>query len=204
MGMEHGSIAGGSPSTTERVERASRTVIHVFGAMVAAGAMFTMLALIPNCTAFFKERQLRAVQAGVRVDLKLISDAEQAFFARHGFYTTDLAFLRINPKMVVYKFGFTEPADASVGSSVDGLDPSRKDTDVIKTRYPDAQIEYSSLTKLETIRFERLASYCPDCTATKTGFKAVAAANLDLDPVLDVWTIDEKGHVTHVSDDRAE
>lgn len=200
--MEHGSITGGH-STTERVERASRTVIHVFGAMVAAGVMFTMLALIPHCTAFFKERQLRAIQAGVRVDLKLISDAEQAFFARHGFYTTDFAFLRINPKMVVYKFGFVEPADVAVGW-VDGLDPSRKDTDVIKKRYSDARIEYSSLTKLEAIPFEGLARYCPDCTATKTGFKAVAAANLDSDPVLDVWTIDEKGNVTHVSDDRAE
>jgi ABC-type Fe3+-hydroxamate transport system substrate-binding protein len=163
--------------------------------------VLTMACLVlSGCTRYIKKQQARAIQAGAQLDLNLIYDAEKEFHAKNGFYTTDLVALRIWPKKILYKIGFVQPAAKNVGMT-EGLDNSRLNLDIVKKAHPDWVIEYSSLTHLNEIDFAKMASFCPDCTAGKTYFKAVAVANLNDDPILDVWTIDEKHKVQHLIDD---
>ncbi len=180
-------------------EKSQRTT-HVIGAFFVATILMTLLFLAPTCGRFYHGRQVQAIQVGALADLKLVADSEAAFFEKHKSYTTDLKSLGIFPKNVVYKFGFVKASDASLVSLADH-DPSRKDLDALKAAEPRAKIGYSPVTKLDQIDFAKLVSYCPDCTATQTTFKAIAAANLDDDAVLDIWTIDEKGNSLHLVDD---
>lgn len=53
---------------------------------------------------------------------------------------------------------------------------------------------------LYRVSFEKSA-HCTDCGATAEAFKASASANVDADPDEDVWTIDERGQVSHAFDD---
>lgn len=194
-----------SVSTESRTEsrletdRGSRTVFHILASAVIAGILIGILSFFTFYSNFFHQRQVKAIQAGAQVDLDLVARSEKTFHEKHGAYTTDLAALGIAPKKVVYKFGFVQPSDSIAG--VEGLDPSRKDLDALKKANPKLEIGYSPVTKLDSIDFGKLASYCQDCTAGKDTFKAIAAANLDEDPELDVWTIDEKGNVTHLVND---
>lgn len=177
-----------------------KTSAHwLFSPQIFALVCLTLLLILPGCS-FFKRRQIQGIQLGAKVDLKLIYDKQRVFHEKNGFYTTDLAALEIWPKMVLYKFGFVQAAAVDVGTIPD-LDPSRKDLDALKKSKPNWKLEYSPVTKLNQFDFHRLISFCPDCTATKTTFKAVAAANLDEDAVLDVWTVDHTGKMQHLVDD---
>lgn len=191
--------ATGNVTQSQDTDRGSRTIFHIFAGLVAAGMLVAALSFFSFYSHFFRERQIHAIQQGVHVDLRLIASAEKAFYEKHGAYTTDLAALSIAPKKVLYKFGFVAPSGTIEG--VEGLEPSRLDLDALKASNSKLQIDYSPVTKLNSIQIKDLATVCPDCTATQTGFKAIAAANLDEDPTLDVWTIDDKGTIVHVVND---
>ena len=191
-----------SPSTQTR--------IHVVFAAVGAAILLGLIMAVPACNKFMLQRQTYAIQTAVRADLQYMVDRENDFFQKNGFYTTDLEGLSLDaPKklIVLYKFGFVSAAKESPAKAValDGhefdLDPTRKDLDALMKVSPKLEIVYSPTTRLDTVDFGKLGSYCADCTATKNSFKMIAAANLDEDPVVDVWTVDEKGVVTHVIDD---
>ena len=137
-----------------------------------------------------------ALQLAARADLDMIRQAEQSFQSRYGTYTTDLASLAVRPKFVYYKVGFLTPA--SVSPEIPNHNPGIKDLDQLKATQ---KIKYAEETKLDAINFDSLVQFCSDCTATKDTFKAIAAANLDADETLDVWTIDQAGNVTHIQDD---
>jgi hypothetical protein len=184
----------------------SRTTIHVAAAAVAAGLLLIMIMAVPAWTDFMKERQTRALTQAVFVDLKMMADKQAAFHQVYGFYTTDLNAIGVTPKMVIYKVGFVKASTHEFELHADkarelNLDPGVKDLDLLKKAIPKLKMEYSPLTRLDAIDISSLASHCPDCTATATGFKAMAAANLDEDADLDIWTIDEKGQMVHVVKD---
>ncbi len=188
----------------------TQTRIHVVFAALSAAVLLGLIMVVPNCNQWMLDRQIRGIQLAARADLALLQERMDAFRAKNGFFTTDLAALNLDaPKdlKVLYKFGFVtasstevEKATALNGQAVD-LDPSRKDLDALKVADPKIAIEYSPTTRLDQVDFAKMGSYCVDCTATRTNFKAIAAANLDQDPALDVWTIDEQGNITHVVDD---
>ncbi|MBL6991130.1 MAG: hypothetical protein ISR65_15195 [Bacteriovoracaceae bacterium] len=46
--------------------------------------------------------------------------------------------------------------------------------------------------------------FCSDCFANKERFKAVAIGNIDSDPTIDVWTIDDRKSLIHVVNDLKE
>ena len=199
--MEQSGASGhetGRDRSTSAEQSFWRTRTHAWAALVAAVVILATILFVPKCNRLMRDRQVRGIQHGALVDLMLIAEKEAAFKKANGVYTTDLKALGIAPKRVLYKFGFVTASAAGASESVD---PSRKDLDALLKSDPKLKIEYSPLTKLKDIEFDKLASYCPDCTAGPAGFKAVAAANLDDDPVLDVWTIDETGRVTHVVND---
>lgn len=188
----------------------TQTRIHVIFAAVAAAAILGLLMAVPSCTKFMRQRQIYATQAAASADLQLIIHRENDFFQKNGFYTTDLEGLSLDaPKklVVLYKFGFVRAgADAPAKAiALDGhefeVDSNRKDLDALLKVSPKLEIVYSPVTQLDTVEFGKLSSYCQDCTATKNSFKLIAAANLDEDPTLDIWTIDEKGVITHVVND---
>jgi hypothetical protein len=184
----------------------SRTAIHVAAAAVAAGFLLVMIMAVPAWTDFMKERQKKALQQAVFVDLRLMAEKQAAFHQAYGFYTTDLNAIGIAPKMVIYKIGFVTASKHEFELHPEkaaelNLNPEVKDLDLLKQAIPKLKMEYSPLTRLDSIDISRLASYCPDCTATASGFKAIAAANLDDDDDLDIWTIDEKGQIVHVLKD---
>ncbi len=142
------------------------------------------------------------IQKASRADLDLVLQAERSFQRRFGFFTTDMVSLGVASKYTFYKLGFVKPLSIEGGMApVDGHDPSRMDLDAVKKARPDLDIAYSSWTKLDEIDMAALARFCPDCTATATTFRALAAANLDDDPELDVWAIDHEGKIEHLNDD---
>jgi hypothetical protein len=65
------------------------------------------------------------------------------------------------------------------------------------------QIVWSnSLTNLEkeTI-LENVMKACPDCYFTNKTFKIFAVGNIDNDPKLDLWTINQEAQIQHLIDD---
>lgn len=212
------------PAPETASETRARRSIHVVGAVIVLLTMVGVIWGVTGGAGWAKQRQLKAIQVAVRADLDLVFQAQQKFYKEHGFYTTDLKALELWPKRVLYAFGFVKAASfkeatdgvtsSSMGDSKwnpemrtiamlaaqrsqDAIDKAKSDPGY----KPDAPIILSPMTQVKSIDFDRLISFCPDCTATKTTFKMVAAANLDSDPVLDVWTIDQTGAVQHLIDD---
>jgi hypothetical protein len=179
-------------------------------------ALFFVTGLIRLAYHWIGDERPGSFQFAARADLNLLLKAEKAFFAQHGFYTTDLASLALEPKFVYYKFGFVQPGSVSApiqraggkegthateGPKSLNIDPSRKDLDALKAAKPQMELEYAKETRLAEIDFSKLNQFCSDCTATSDRFKAIAAANLDADPTLDLWTIDQDGQVVQLIDD---
>ena len=212
------------PAPETASETRARRSIHVVGAVIVLLTMVGVIWGVTGGAGWAKQRQLKAIQVAVRADLDLVFQAQQKFYKEHGFYTTDLKALELWPKRVLYAFGFVKAASfkeatdgvtsSSMGDSKwnpemrtiamlaaqrsqDAIDKAKSDPGY----KPDAPIILSPMTQVKSIDFDRLISFCPDCTATKTTFKMVAAANLDSDPVLDVWTIDHTGAIQHLIDD---
>jgi hypothetical protein len=176
-----------------------RFALALAGFAVLIIAAFVLYAYLGGARKF-AERQRHALQSAAEMDLKDLAKKENEFHERHGTYTTDLFALGIAPKSVIYKFGFVTPAAEQLPDGEIHV-PARKDLDALKSARPELNIKYSSATKLDEITFDQLAPYCPDCTATVMTFKAIAAANLDDDPDLDIWTIDQSGALRHIVDD---
>ncbi len=201
-------------------EARARRVVHVIGAAIVLLTVGCVVWAVAGGAEWARRRQLTSIQMVARADLLLVAEAQANFHKAHGFYTTDLKALNLWPKRVLYAFGFVKPAtfkEATVGAdgsqtwdpelrNIVQLAARRAEDAIAKAKEdpnykPDAPILLSPLTKIADIEFDRLASYCPDCTATKDKFKVIAVANLDADPVLDVWTIDQTGAIRHVIDD---
>lgn len=144
-------------------------------------------------------RPARLQQAAL-ADLALITNAEKTFHEIYGTYTTDLSSLGVNPKYVYYKIGFLRPSQVPVPNRAEHR-PEVMNLEALKEVRKDLKLQFSKETKLGEIDFASLVKYCEDCTATSEKFKAVAAANLDEDETLDIWTVDHEGKYQHVIDD---
>ncbi|HVK61897.1 MAG TPA: hypothetical protein VM432_10120 [Bdellovibrionales bacterium] len=177
--------------------------IHIIGGLVLTLGMGIALGLAPYCGKNPHETQIHEIQSAVRADLQLIFDKEQKFRETYGTYTTDLNGLALAPKKALYKVGFVRPATGlpPVESKYFTHRPELKDYDALKAAIPKLEIDYSPLTRLSEISLSSLENLCADCTAYPDGYKAIAAANLDGDPDVDVWTIDHNGVINHVFDD---
>jgi hypothetical protein len=197
--MSHAATLDPAQIQNNETHSGSQTWIHILGAFAIGSILAIGLVIAPTFGRSLHQRQIAMVQQAVLTDLHLILDKEREFYAKNGFYTTDLKSLGISAKKVLYKFGFVAPSE--VIAERPELNPEIKDLDALKAALPDMPMDFSPLTRLNAIKFDRLTSYCMDCTATLTRFKAIAAANLDDDPVLDVWTIDEQGAISHVIND---
>lgn len=177
-----------------------RRMIHVV--MAGIGLLFVggLLFLLSGGSTWLAHRQIFAIQRVARADLLLMYEAERQFFNEHGHYTTDMKALRVFPKKVMFAFGFTKPANFTKELARAGAEP-QVDNVVKLGEALKLDFGYSPKTKVREISWAELAAVCPDCTATESGYKVIAAANLDDDPQLDIWTIDQDGHIEHLKDD---
>lgn len=183
--------------------KVSQTQIHIYGALALALLMGVALGLAPYFGKDPHQTQIHNVQMAAKADLQLMLEAEKTFYSQYQTYTTDMNALAVAPKSVLYKIGFVTPAVnlPKIESPAFTHRPELKDYDALKAAIPKLQIAYSPLTKLSEISINDLGKYCADCTAHKDGFRAIAAANLDDDADLDIWTIEQSGTIVHVRDD---
>lgn len=127
-----------------------------------------------NCMRFQKE---------AAPNLRALHEAEIAFRAKHGHFTTDLVAIGFKPQdgavpSVFYGYGFTHP---STGPRAEGEDPSRS-----------LSLEKKA-TEMSTYDF-------PTTTATADRFLAAAVSVHVPEAGVDIWTIDETGRLVHEED----
>jgi hypothetical protein len=196
-------VNGQAPTQTTVNNKVSRTQIHIYGCLLVALFMGISLGLAPYCGRNPRLTQIRSIQNGARADLQMIFEKETKFHAQFGTYTTDLNAMGVAPKIALYKLGFVRAAESLPEiKSPDFIHrPELKDYDALKAAIPNLEIAFSPVTKLSEISLSALENICADCTANQSRFRAIAAANLDADSDLDVWTIDQNGLVVHVTND---
>ncbi len=180
-------------------DKATRHVFHLFAALVAGCFLMVGLSFFSFYNNFFKARQMSVVKEAARVDLAMFFGGEQAFHKAFGYYTSDLSALGLKPKKAIYKIGFVGASPAH--PELKGLEPSRMDLDKWKAAVPALELDYSPLTKLTEIDFQKLKSVCADCVATDQTFKLMAVADIDPAPGYDVWTMDDHGDLVHLRAD---
>jgi hypothetical protein len=208
--------SGTETGTETESEAKARRSVHVVGATIILLTMIGVIWGVTGGNVWAKKRQLKAIQQVVRADLELVKQAQEKFFKRNGFYTTDLEALDLWPKRVMYAFGFVKAASFAEAKSLEGLNPEMRTILQLATKRAqdaidkakadrsfkaDPPIILSPMTGIRNMDFDRLSSFCPDCTASQDTYKMIAAANLDDDSVLDVWTIDQTGKIEHLIDD---
>ncbi len=166
-------------------------------------AMFLIAGLILIFQKNWAKKHPTSIQGAARADLDLLRRAEDSFRTRYGTYTTDFGNLAIQPKFVYYKIGFLTPSSQPFVplKLPEPHRPEVLDLDALKIAKPKLKLKYAEETKIDSIKLSELASFCSDCTASKDSFKAIAAANLDEDADLDIWTVDHTGTFTHVQND---
>lgn len=188
----------------EQMPQTSSNASIVKWSLGLLASLFVIAGVVGWYRYYLGDKNRDQIQQGARADLDLIFKAEKSFKERFGYYTTDLVSLGVAPKYVLYKVGFVRPmAKEEAGLPVTGHDPFRINLDLVKQAKPDAPIAYSRQTRLDEIDLSTLASLCTNCTATASTFRAIAAANLDDDPDLDVWTVDHEGKIEHLVNDLA-
>lgn len=158
-----------------------------------------------------EERLARAqgIRSSMKISLAALYGAQKSFYSEYARYSTDFNALGYSPgeNVLRHKTGFLktfapkEPASETEGrsrqvSSFDELDAFYRERD------PNGRMPFSPET--ESVDLEDAAHFCrKGCTASETEFEILSAANLDDDPELDVWLIDDTKTLIHVSDDLA-
>ena len=180
-------------------------IIGLIGCLVAVPVVVAVIGIlaaiaIPNFIKF----QCKSKQSEARTVLSQIHAAEMAFFAEHGFYTSDLAALGVMPYGTpAYLYGFAEPGPDRLppgASPPQDLDPERKDT-----ADPAAIGGSYSTSKMRDLYGMPLSArdFPLQAVVTETGFTAAAIGDIDSDyqTTLDVWTIDENRQLKVLSND---
>ena len=148
--------------------------------------------------------QLR-IQEDAQLALKTLYTNLNAFKSANGFYTTDLVAIgmqSISPNR--YKFGFPTSFESTSTTRDIHLDPSRKDSESLFAAEDLIEL-FPKYVEYRDFKIDHMANYfCPNCHLDNDSFKAIAFANIDDDDTWDVWTIDETGGLSCVSNDTAD
>lgn len=184
------------PTTPHKGRSNAVALIMAIGvAFVPAIFIFGIIAAIaiPN----FQRFKAKASQSEAKALLSMAYSGEKGFIAEWAVATTDLEAMGVafdEGAKARYHIGFAQPAVAQWDTiGIEGPhDPSKSDTEKLGRRLD---------TDLGAPFAELAAKYCPDCTAVGESFKIVAIGNVDSDPDLDVWTIDQDRQLLHVEDD---
>jgi type IV pilus assembly protein PilA len=152
-------------------------VVCLFGCLGFMGILAAIA--VPN----FIKYKGRAKQSEAKANLKMLFTAEKGYFEQNGRYTTNLAALEM-PLATGNRYAYFADAsgpmqDRSGGAAV----AEYRAVGVDGHRHPEqARVTQAELAGLP-VR-PGISGECPRCEIT-----LVAAANLDSDPTLDVWSI---------------
>ena len=150
---------------------------------------------VGKCPQAFQE----AAYAEVNKLLKRLKEFEDEEMRRTGTFSTDLSrgMKNLFDQVYAYKIGFVKPTEETTPETRrKTIDYQRMNTDYFLEQ------GYSSLptsTGARNTPFAVMAKFCPDCTANRNTFKAVAFADPKGDGTLDVWTIDQTGNIAHIA-----
>ena len=133
----------------------------------------------------------RSAQVEMKTNLAALLHAEQAYLAEYETFTDDLAQINWTPKGTPrYLYGFTS----------DGVPaPSgRNDTAELKAA---GQGSYDTSAMIDKFGNPLTGADLPPCVATATSLTIGAIGNLDDDSTMDIWTLDDAGTLTTISND---
>lgn len=153
------------------------------------------------------EEQIIERRAQIKASLAGLYTAQKAFHAEFDRYSTDLMALGWTPASAELPgyIGFTRAFEGAGEVDLpDGEKPERLSTDTFVgvTADGDRPYRYDSHGQVAVRDLER---HCRrGCTASRDRFEMVAAFNLDADPTLDVWIINESKELIHIVDDERE
>ncbi len=169
------------------------------------GIVFAVLIIIAGVAGYFLQQSMTKFQSKARQQMSKIMlssmyTANMATHAEYNFYSTDLATIGFFPEGELdAKVGFTNPSESLEPQFGQEFNPALKDTDAL-VQSGKAPFTYSD--RVANISFQEVAQkHCPECTASKEAFKAIAFSNIDDDPTLDVWTIDQDKNMVNVVND---
>lgn len=146
---------------------------------------------LPTCPTFYEE----AGSNEATNLLKKLATVEQNAYRRYGSYITDIGAVygaaqnSSFPETFAYKIGFVRAITDAIPVN-NSLHAERMNSDYILPIDAGAR----------KVPFSVMSQYCPDCTATKVTFKAVAFADLFGNGNFDIWTIDQTGNIAHILD----
>lgn len=136
----------------------------------------------------FQERQ-----AECPATLREIQAAEQDYFRTHGSFTDDLRALNWQPPAKpVYLYGFSSSREGVASSSLNpiALCPPAKQNCYVTDLMLDSNNQPLRISQLPESEFD-----------PSRGFVIGCVGNIDSDPALDRFSIDQAGQLTHVSND---
>lgn len=145
------------------------------------------------------------IRTDMKMSLSSIYSAEKAFYAEAGRYSTDFDVIGWMPveQILTAKVGFLDPFATETDEYADRSD--RLDTDQLveaSQSFDEIAMRYTYAESATRVNIRSLYSYCEQgCTANREQFEVIAAANLDEDDDLDIWRINERKELVHVSDD---
>lgn len=157
------------------------------------------------------EEQIIERRAQIKASLAGLYTAQRAFHAEFDRYSTDLMALGWTPASATLPgyIGFTQAFEGAgevdlPGGLPDGEIPTRLSTHSFVDRKADNDRTYR-YDSHSNVPISDLDRYCRrGCSASRDRFEMIAAFNLDADPTLDVWLINESKELIHVVDDERE
>jgi hypothetical protein len=168
----------------------------------------------PRLTKAEHDKWAQSVQTQMKVALAGNYGGEKSFYSEYRRYSTDFNATGYLPESeeISFKVGFIRTFNPlkSVGPTegtshpVSSLDELNQYLQEKARRNGQEPKPFKFADSAKGVRIEDAARYCQsECTASETGFEAIAVANLDDDPDLDVWLINDKKEMLHVHDDLA-
>lgn len=172
-------------TATSKKTHFSLVELMVCVAVLAIAASVT----IPRyMTHVFQERQSECTAA-----LREIHAAQQRYFREHGHYTADLRVLNWQPPAKpLYLYGFRDSREGLISSTLNpqALCPASQPSCYVTELMRGPTDESLVISDLPASHFDRTRGFIIGCVG-----------NIDTDPALDRFSIDQTGQLAHVTND---
>lgn len=194
--------AGGPGAPKPKGGNPMKITCVVLGLVLGCGGIGVVGLLAALAIPNFLKFQCKSKQSEVRANLMGLRIAEEAFFAEHGFYTSDLVALGWTPSgapQYVYGFAYVGPENVTTG-------PSDHDIERSDTLHEDV-IAKGGYSTEKMVRIDGGKLYPEDLPedsyVERTDYVAAAVGDLSADPsgTLDIWTLGVDGQVTNIQSD---
>lgn len=151
----------------------------------------------------FEAFKMRSLQSEAMTNLSGLFTAETAFFGEYNTFSTDLMSVIWSPDGTPrYMYGFCSVFPASAVAGITGHDGKRNNTAHPGVIGKPARFSADHTKRLgDPCTILRHLGFEKDFAATGVSFKAFAIGNIDGDPDLDVWSIDNTRKLVNLKSD---